>query len=731
MATLEKIRKRSTLLLITIGLAMGAFILTDLLGSGDSLLRGNQLLVGKIDNRSIELPEFSQIIDERIEGYKSQSGDMALENVSRKQFADVVWEELIREAVLLRDLKKVGITVNDDELYNRIINNSEIRQAPVFKDELSGQFSEAKLQNYLLELRERRNDNVEARQFWNQWKTFEKSIADEALKNKYETAITLGLYKPEALAKFNFHLTNRSRSLDLVPILYSSIEDDKVTVTEADLKKYYKENKSDFAIDEGYRNFEFVSIEVAPSQEDRQAVIDELMKFTEPQIVFNQRTRENDTIPAFSDAVDDSVYVAMRSDLPMDMKYYREASGFNLEFDSIVFYGKVGDVFGPYEDKDGYIKLSKVSETAFLPDSVKARHILISFQGAERSEATRTFPEAKELADSILEVLQNDRSLFDSYSTENNDDPTAATNGGDLGWFTDRVMTPKFSNFCFTNRVGDLGLVQTEFGFHIIEITGQEGSTKGVRVASIARELIISEQTDNEIYNKISKIAESAGDPEKFQEMAQSLGAQIRTANNVHIFDENIIGLGRERDIVRWVFDKDRKVGDVMLHRSNENSYVAVHLTDKVDGDYEPFELVREDIEDKVFNQKKAAYIKELLQPLIESHGNDLNAIAQAMNATSSNVTVVFSQNNIDRAGQEPKVVGAIHGIPENTPSILVGDVGVYVALVASTTEAPDQGVYDDEKQAYIDNIRGKVPNGIITSKRENAKIKDNRHKFF
>ncbi len=730
MATLENIRKRSGLLLITIGLAMAAFILMDLLGSGDSLIRGNQLMVGKINGRSIDLPEFSERMEQITENYRQTSGDMSLANVTRKQFAEAAWEEFIRDYTLTKDLKTLGLTVGDDELYSRIIQHPDILQADAFRDEVTNAFSEARLQQYLTSLQDQRFDNPDANRFWQQWKGFENNMRSEALNNKYSIAISLGMHKPEKLAKFNFELENRVRNVELIPILLSTIPDAEVTVTESDLKDYYKKNKDDFKVDEPFRNFEFVVLDVNPSAEDIQQVRNELEKFSRQQLERNRATGGYDTVPPFAKAENDSLFVTLRSDLPYQGKFYREVLGFNPEFDSIIFAGDAtGTVFGPYEmDNGNYMALGKVSEVAYLPDSVQARHILIAFQGAERSQSQRAPFEAKALADSLLDILRNDRSQFEALSSANSDDASAAQKGGDLGWFNESTMTPAFSDYCFTNRTGDMGLVQTEFGFHIIEITGQKGSSKAVRIAEIAREVLTSEKTDTEVYRSASRIAEAAADADKFAELAREAGAQVRTATDVNRFDETVIGLGANRDLVRWVFDEDRRVGHVDVQRSANNSYIVIHVTDIVEEDYAPFETVREEIEDIVFNKKKAAVIQERLQTHLDK---EMNVIAQEMNSAVTNTDVPFSSNNIERAGEEPKVVGKIHGIPEQVVTVIEGDRGVYVVRVNSTTTAPEQPDYVEEQETYLNSIRSRIPAGVMESKRDAAKIIDRRYKFF
>lgn len=729
MATLEKIRKRSGLLLITIGLAMAAFILMDFLGSGDSIIRGNQLMVGKINGRSIDLPEFSQRVEQITENYRQTSGDVSLANVTRKQFAEAAWEEFLREYILVKDLKKLGLTVNDDELYNRIIQHPDILQADAFKDEVSNSFSEARLQQYLTTLQDQRQDNPEANRFWKQWKAFEDNMRTESLNNKYNVAISLGIHKPEKLAKFSFEMENRLRNVELIPILYSTIADEDVTVTESDLLNYYKKNKSTFKSDEPYRSFEFVTLEIQPSAEDIQIVRDELMKYTKKQLEKNRATGKFDTVPAFADANNDSLFAAMRSDLPYSGKFYREDIGFRPEYDSLIFNkGGVGTVFGPYEINTDHLGIGKVSDISYLPDSVEARHILIAYQGAERAQSQRGYMEAKTLADSLLDILNDDRSQFEALSSNNSDDASAAQKGGDLGWFTENTMTPAFSTYCFTNNVGDLGIVETEFGFHIIEITGQLGSSRAARIVEIAREVIISEKTDDDVYRKASEIAESASDGDRFAELSREAGAQVRTAAEVNRFDETVIGLGQNRDLVRWVFEDERNTGDVDVQRSSDNTYIVINITDIVDGDYIPFDVVRNDVEDAVFNQKKAALIRSKIESLLQG---DMNTIAQEVGSTVTNTDVSFSSNNIERAGEEPKVVGRIHGLAENTNHFIEGDRGTYVVRVNSTTTTPDQPDYLEEQRVYLDNTRGRIPAGVLESKRDAAKVKDRRYKFF
>ncbi|MFA7662708.1 MAG: protein translocase subunit SecD [Patescibacteria group bacterium] len=110
---------------------------------------------------------------------------------------------------------------------------------------------------------------------------------------------------------------------------------------------------------------------------------------------------------------------------------------------------------------------------------VKASHILISYSGAEKSQATRTKKEAEDLAKEILAKAKADGADFAALARENSDDSSAAE-GGDLGFFKKGQMTKNFEDAAFAmskDQVSDV--VETEFGYHIIKMTDiKEESTE-------------------------------------------------------------------------------------------------------------------------------------------------------------------------------------------------------------------------------------------------------------
>ena len=101
-----------------------------------------------------------------------------------------------------------------------------------------------------------------------------------------------------------------------------------------------------------------------------------------------------------------------------------------------------------------------------VPDQARARHILISVpQGAD----AKTDAAAKAKAEGILKQLQAGGSWAD-LAKKNSDDPGSKDSGGELGFAQRGKMVPEFDNAIFTQKVGDIAIVKSSFGYHIVQV---------------------------------------------------------------------------------------------------------------------------------------------------------------------------------------------------------------------------------------------------------------------
>lgn len=718
MATLERIRQRSGLLIGIIGVAMLAFILTDLLGSGNSLFRADANVVGKVNGRTIESREFAQRMEEREQLIRQQNPQQA-QFITRKQIADGVWNEIIREEVMGEQYDELGFMVSSRELYERLKSNASIQNAPAFKDQVTGQFSEGLFQQYINNLKDNKDIDPQAAEAYQQWVDFEKGQKQMALQNKYNTAISKGLYVPEAIAKNNFQSKSTSANITLAAVEYSSISDDEVELTDADFRNYYNDNKEDFKVEKS-ADILYVNFPIQASDADIKGIKDELKGYT----------TAADSTENFATAKEDSLFAVSRSDLRVMPDYYRK-DGLPEGLDSTLFEQSVGYVTEPYKSGE-YYSITKILNKRNLPDSVKARHILISFQGVQGGNENRNYQQAQELADSLLTVVKEDTSKFSTLAMEVSDDPGSGSKGGDLGWFGDKQMVVPFSNFCFRNETGEIGLVRSQFGFHIIEILAQKGSSEALKLMSISREIAPTEETIDNIYSAASSFAASVSGADDFTAQAEERGYNPRPATGLKPFDENIVGLGNNREIVRWanrINDDETEIGDIQLFNNGNESYVVVLLADAMEDGYRELEEVKENMRPLVMNAKKAEVIMEKFK---NASGNDIQAIADAAGAVVTDQSINFSSPAVGRFGNEPELVGTIFALGEGEISQPVkGNRGVYVAKLKNKTPAPELPSYDQQRQEQQQMTRGRVQGQVFTSLKESAKVEDRRAKFY
>ncbi len=732
MATLEKIRQRSRLLILVIGLAMLAFILTDLFSSGNSMLLGGVNVVGSVNGDKIDIQEFSKKMEEARASYISNTGDQAFNNVTEKQFADQVWNAAVRDKILGDIQEANGFTLTDKELFERVIAHQSIATNQSFLDPQTGQFSRDQFKAALANIRDNIGVEPQAADIWKNWLLFETAIGKQSLTDKFNKAVQMGIYYPTALARQDYFDQNDSYQAKYIALRYDVIADSTIEVSVAEMNAYIKKNINVYERKQEERAITYVTFPINPSEEDKNQLLAELNELKNGKVL-SSPTGKNDTIFGFDKTENDSLFVMANSELPYDGAYYKRESLSPL-LDSNIWNAPAGFVYGPYEE-DGMWQLIKVVNKTVIPDSVRAKHILISVQGATRAAetVTRSPQEGKQLADSLFALLEKDRSQFEAISNQYNDDAVAKTKGGDLDWFEQRSMAKPFADFCFYNKTGKLGFVITEFGFHIVEITAQKGDTESIRVARIGRKLTPSEATLDNTYTLASNFASSIGDL-RLGATAEAQGMSAKPLNSLKAFDENLSGLGNNRDIVRWAYKEETKVDDVHLFPVGTEKYIIVQLDKVYKKGVPTAEEIEAIVKPKLLVEKKKETMVKKLEEAAKS-GNSLEEIASALGIPNDQIRqqqLGFSQANINGIGGEPAFVGFLSGLKLNTVAKpFGGERAAYVAMVTEHIELPDPGFYDEAIKRNQDPMRTRVTNGLFDALEKEAKIKDNRAKFY
>jgi len=709
MAILSKIRERSLFLIIIIALALFSFVIGDVFTRGG--MGGNKNSVGEINGENISIEEFSELVEQQ----RSRTGSRG----SQLQSVNAAWDNLVREKVYKIQLEKSGIIVGEKDVWDEIVNQPFVQNNPQFKNEI-GVFDEEKFKEYISTLKDAATEDQQGEATWLSWLNYESNIKSNLQIKTYNNLISAGLGATLKDGEHYYFDNNTKLDLEYIYIPYTFIADSLVTVTDDEIKKYVKSNADDYRT-EASRDISFVKFNIVATPQDELDIKTKLEALINDREEYSSAAKTNVKITGLANT--DNVAAFFRdnsSDTPLDSKLYTKSKLNQLVADSI-FKLKVGEVYGPYKEGEFY-KLSKLVEVKQIPDSVKSRHILIPFLGARSANPTITQneEEAKKTADSLLVVLKNDNSKFADIAKNLSSDTGSGAKGGDLGWYPYERMVPEFRDFSFENKVGDMNVVKTDFGFHIIEIEGQKNIQPAVNVATFSRKIVASEDTENNIFQKAETFASELSKGIDMLELGKVDSLIVQPVIGLKAMDENVSTLGDQRQVVSWTFDKSTNEDDIKRF-DIEKGYAVVKLTKKrkkgLSLGNSKFE-----IRNILLNEKKVHLIKQKIK------GDDLQEIAKTFNLTvNSSKAVSLGSPVLPGVGRSAEIVTILTSLEENkTYSGIESQNGVFVVKI----NKKDSPIALDNYKSFTNTISN--ANKVKSSKsfeaiKKLADIEDNR----
>lgn len=705
MAVLEKIRSKTVFLIAIIGLALFAFIISDFIGKG-RFSNHNPNEIGSVNGEDVPIDAFRQQVENATRQANGQ--------VSSIEAAKYVWEQNVQQILLNQQIEKLGLSVEKDQIL-AILAKTPLAQNPQFVNEY-GVFDANKFTNYLATLK---NTNPQA---YAQWKMQEDAIIEDAKQRMYFSLIRAGLGVTNAEAEMEYHQEKDLADISYVALQYSSIDDKSVKVTDSEIQDYIKKHEKQFK-QEAYRNIQYIVVSEKPSQTDIETEKESLLKLLQPEVVFNSKTNKNDTIAGFAKTKNIKDFVDRHSDVPYDSTFVNK-DNLRSSYADTLFNLPVGKVFGPYEE-DGSLKLSRM--IAKQPGgAVKASHILIAYAGSQAAtpNTTRTKEEAKAKAEELLAQAKSAGADFAQLARENSEEPGAVYSAGDLGFFSKGAMVKPFEEFAFNNAVGTIGIVETAFGFHVVKVTDK---AEAVNIATISRKVDPSEATINSLFSKVTNFEmKAAQNPKEFANIAKKSGLSVLRADNLHKNDDQIIGLGSNRSIVQWLFQKDTKIGDIKKFTSGGN-YIVAQLVKQGEEGISSVQDAAPMVKPILIREKKAAILKE------KAKGNSLEAIASANKTeVKSAANLIMKNPTIIGEGREPKVVGAAFGLKQGQLSKPIdGENAVYVIQLTSATVAPALDNYKTYAETVEKLRTDRAAQGILKSLESTATIKENLSLFY
>ncbi len=700
--------RMGTILAFFIGFALLAFIISEVVRSGGSFFKDDNNELAVVNGEKVPYDEFNKKLEQNTNQFKQQSGQNMSPQIT-SYIQETTWNQYLTDLLLKKEIDKLGLVIGDDESTAMVNgNNPDPQIARQFADQQTGAFDRSKLNQFLSYLQSGKADATQKQG----WADFLKQVIEAKQKAKYMSAVTNGLYVNSLEANDDYLAKNKLVSFKYATLDYASIPDAKIALTDADYSSYYDAHKNEFKNPQETRAFEYVSFNASPSKEDSAVIKTEIGKLA-------------DSIKV---ATNDSLFVQINSETKTPLVFQKKGT-LEPKLDSLMFSAAKGFVYGPYVSNGSY-KIAKLSEVKTTFDSVKTRHILINPQTEGSIE------KATAKADSIKKLIQGGKS-FTELATTFSTDRASAVKGGDIPAFDvngamgpgQGQITPEYANAAFKANKGDLIVVTSQFGVHLIQVEDQKGSVKVIKVATVDKPIQASSTTQTVAYTKAQRFLGSLT-KDNFDAEIKKQGLKKITAEEVTGTASSLPGLESARDVVRWAFKADKgDLTDKVFTVGDQ--YIITRLSQIKPKGILSLEAVKKQIEPAVRNEVKAKQLDEKFAAAL-SGSTSIDQVAQKAGTKAVPVqNIVFANPVIPGQSAEYKLIGTIFGSKPNQLSKAVnGQQGVFVYFIDGFTNPAALTNNVRQKQQIAQNLEQRAQGSILDALKDNANVKDNRAKL-
>jgi peptidyl-prolyl cis-trans isomerase D len=704
MALISKIRNNSWIIVVLLALGLGGFIIMDMTSGQQSVFGSDATTLAKIDGRKLSINEFTRV--EQIL-YGGGGGNTFSQR-------DYLWGYFIDETLVNSEAEKLGLGVSKKELRELEFgqNLSPIIESR-FRNNQNFQVDRERLNSFRDAID---NNQLTDQNIRNYWAHQEKEIIVDRLKTKLSTLISKAMYAPNWLVEMANKEQNTQIDFAYVQIPYAEIENSEIALENSDFTNYLQNNKGLYYQKEQTRRLDYVVFDVKATQQDIDSIY---AKITRLAIEF--QNADNDTLFLENNYSN------------FDPTFYKKDQ-VDATIADTLFKLPVGAVYGPYKQDETY-KIAKIMAKKIIPDSVRSRHILLPAQDQQG------YFDAKRVVDSLKNLVETGVEPFDSLAAKFGTDGTRLK-GGDLGYAAPGQMVPEYNNLIFFDGKPDtLYVIGTQFGVHLVEITGRKyiNNEQGLQIGYVDEPIIPSEGTQDRLYREALKFA---ADNRKLANLKEAVnqkeGLKIESSLPLTKNSYSVGTLGAtqaSRDMVKWAFASSTSLNevsaDVYVYQDEvnfyNNKYVVVALKSIQQPGLPAVNDIREEIESQVINLKKAALIKETIKgKSIEEAANQYKVEVD----TAASVT--FSASFIPGLGNEPKVVAKAFGLKQGeTSTPIEGNNGVYIIKILIKPENIAPANAPLVRQGLDRGLKAQIGSGLSNVLKDNARITDNRAKFY
>lgn len=701
-SVLQKIQNQTGCLLLVIGIAMLAFVLTDLVSSGSSIFSSNDNSVGEISNEPVSYDEYNQTYEALKAQLIQNNPGIAFDENMSKQYQQQAWNMIIESRLVEPEYEKLALTVSLAELEDLTIGDNthpQIQQS--FRNPETNQFDKQRLIRFL---KEDINSNPEALQNWN---SFQQQFTASLIAQKYSQLIMSSVYTTDLEAANYGRDNNQTKNATVVSLPYSQYEDSTLSVSDSEILSYMKAHSSKFERDAS-RDIEYIRLNVIPSQEDSMDMIFQAKEIAQK----------------FVETKDDSAFVSiMNSETPFNKTFQRRGS-FLASVENEIFSANIGEVVGPAQENGIYSVYKVTGIGTDSVSSIRGSHILINVAGTDTAQAEKS---AREL----ISQIKAGATTFEAEANKKNYDASRG-NGGDLGWVTkdSRAYPSKLINRLFRSPKGQYFVVRSNKGVHIGKTTSQI-SRKTVQVAVVDQKIFPSTKTDGEYYKMAGDFLTKANGDKSFEEVAEELGLTKRVANDIKESSLAIPGVSNPNSIAKWLFDDASNEGDISSIIDIDGNYYVARITNIKAKGLADINEERSEVENILLDQKKSEKLYARMNEALKKSSN-ADELANELEISPVSIPAAsFNNSSIPYIGRDLIISGTIFGLPVGGKSdIIKGERAVALVYLNNDNqyEATDA---EDLKVQITDQVKQEMQQKSRKILIENGEVIDLRYRFY
>ncbi len=713
MALIQRLRNSKSVAIV-IGSALVLFIVGDwLTGKGNGpVIDEDRDVIAIIGDEKVKESEIITIADKYYRDELDRDPNYQLDQEKSSQLFQRSWFDLLKNKTVNAQIEKSGIQVTDADINEMMVGlhpEESIKGDPSFQTD--SKFDPKKVEDIF---RQAKSNATMRKQLSNYVERMRKG----ELETRYATYVGKArAFTTKVEQAHQFVGSNESVNGKLIAVNLDEIKDGDVKISDKDIAEYLNLNKEKYKITQEKRSFKYVVFNIVPSTEDTLDAQTRALRIAQS---YARQTAKPDTLGA-------SGYVR-RSDLSNEKMP-------EVVKDSL-WDAPLGKVVGPVYKEGVFSVFQKVAQVMDTVPVVNVSHILIPFtgklpNGTEIKDSIQAEMEAKK----VYDMVAGGKAIADlaaDYST----DQGSASKGGSYGWADPNQYVTAYKNFCLTATKGQLGLVKTEYGYHIMKMMEAPDYQKirfamnSVQIGPGSNTVKLVDEKSRKFKNQIDVTK-----PESFDKAVEKFALIPMIANDFGTDQRSLGGIADMSEIRQlnyWLFDSKRVNNDISEVFAFPTKHVVVKLENIKHIGYATPENIGKEIEADVRKYLKGKLLVERFEKFAAEE-KDLDKLAQKLNATVVDLDVArFGQGFLPQIGSEFGLLGAVFGLNAGTTSKpIVGkeSVGMVridkvnsVEVPSSVYNTPEQDDFSRQPNFMLNRLQE-----ILT--RQNA-VQDFRYKF-